>query len=97
MTWINNYQNTWWKILGSEYHPKCIIYQEPTCFRCSKKYNKYYNLNYNSWKTIYNKLKKIHEEKIYCLECALLLKQEINVTKNIIQREITGRYILGNK
>ena len=95
MTWICTNGNTWWKVLSSEYHPKCIIYQEPECFRCSKKYNNLYNLNYNQWKTIYNIEKKNYDEKIYCLDCSQLLKNKI--IKKLIQREITGRYIFGNK
>ena len=92
MTWIHTSNNTWWKILCSEYHPRCIIYQKSECFRCSKKYIDFDNLQYDQWKTIYNIGEKKYDEKIYCKECSIVLKQFI--IKKLIKREITGSFNL---
>jgi len=79
MSWIY-VGSVWWKTLLSEYHPDCIIYQEPKCFRCNKKYQQY-----NRWKAVRN------WKKIYCPNCFTILDRKENIVTSIIRRETTGK------
>ena len=87
MSWIYVTKNTWWKCLISNYHPKCIIMQEPKCRRCNCEYEKYdNNCNLNLWYTM-NKNNNYDYNKIYCKDCIIIKNSQKNILFYLFNRE----------